>query len=927
MSRRRNATIAAWLLAAAATACAQSPRPAMAMGPEDEAVEQYLANHNLTGMLADHLEMRLRTAPQGERPAVAERLAEVYAKLLEEAEDVESQAQWEARSSTLLRDVPEANTIELRLGLSRAAYRRVERVAEAWRLRSGPREEVEQALRRLDELRQQFDSVASEANQRVKALERQEESGRAADTELLNVALSSARRHRSLAHYLSGWCCLYLAELNDRADLVDAAERHFGWLLNARPGATPELSRLSEQTLRYPHVARAAIAVGVCKGLRGQTAEALSWLDAVERAPELPPGIGRQLFAARVSTLARGRQWADLNRIVSEHRAGGAPVVPGIPGVAGAAEGSVPAAATALTTAEARLLAVATLEDQAQAQPSKDPLVAVLRDIALGDLVARGELGHVLELIHRYGREGLGGGGFVAQNIRGLIAYDRAREAHRELGSDPSEPVTDRGVAQLYTEAADLLRHAVTQSDASQYEAATANAMVLLGMCLYNAGEASNVAPAYVEASERFVAASGLLTDASRRAEALWMAIRALRRELDRTSRPSPEIAALRESYIDRFLVSFPDDDRTSALLIGRATDAQMTPAQSVDLLLKVPESSRVYETARRQAARIAYDLYREAPTNDRDWMAARFIGIAEPMLVIDRRRAAAGDGSAAQLAAVRARQIIDAVMGSSSPDLERAERALDVLLSLIASNMIDGAPIAGELDYRRAQILMARNRPGDRQTAEALVEALQHKDPRYARAASLLFYRDALATLRRVARMRGDDGQRLEAAGAVVRHGRRLIRDAESSEGEIPSASFQSLQAEVADAGVTVWRLERDEQARDLALLLYRRLLRSQPRDAGFLRAHAELSEAVGDVEAALESWRTLVAGLEAGSERWFEAKHGLILLLSRVDPERARLALQQHRVLYPALGPAPWGERLDAIDRSLQTNAGGSR
>jgi len=921
MCRRRNAIVilaAVWL--GAWPAGGQAPRPAVAMGPEDEAVEQYLASHNLTSMLADHLETRLRMSTALERPAVAERLAEVYAKLLEEAADVESQAQWEARSATLLQEVPEANSLELRLGLARAAYRRVERVAEAWRLRSGPRDEVEQAMRRLDELRQQFDAVAIEANQRVKALERQEESGRAADTELLNAALSSARRHRSLAHYLSGWCCLYLAELNDRADLVDAAERHFGWLLNARPGAAPELSRLSEQTLRYPHVARAAIAVGVCKGLRGQTAEALGWLDAVEKAPELPTGIGRQLFAARVATLARGKQWADLHRIVTEHRAGGAPVAPGAPG------GSVPSAA-ALTTAEARLLAVATLEDQAQSQPSKDPLVAVLRDIALGDLVARGELGHVLELVNRYGREGLGGGGFVAQNIRGLIAYDRAREAHRELGTDLAEPVTDRRVAQLYTEAADLLRHAVTQSDANQYEAATANAMVLLGMCLYSAGEASSVAPAYVEASERFVAASGLLTDASRRAEALWMAIRSLRRELDRTARPSPEIEALRESYIDRFLQSFPDDDRTSALLIGRATDAQMTPAESVEMLLKVPESSRVYETARRQAARIAYELYRDASTNDRDWMAARFVGIAEPMLVIDRRRAAAGDGSAAQLAAVRARQIIDAVMGSSSPDLERAERALDVLLSLIASNMIDGAPIAGELDYRRAQILMARNRPGDRQTAEALVEALQNKDPRYARAASLLFYRDALATLRRVTRMRGDDGQRLEAAGAVVRHGRRLIRDSESSEGESPSASFLSLQAEVADAAVTVWRLERDDQARDLALLLYRKLLRSQPRDAGFLRAHAELSEAVGDIEAALESWRTLVAGLEAGSEKWFEAKHGLILLLSRVDPERARLALQQHRVLYPQLGPAPWGERLDAIERSLRSGAEGSR
>lgn len=874
------------------------------VGPEDEAVEQFLSDHQLTGLLADQLEARLRSAATYERAEIAERLASVYAQLLEQSEGVDSQRAWEERSRALLESVPDADSLELRLGLARASYKRIEKVAENWRLRVGDKQEIEVAARRFDELILQFEKVASEANERVKTLEHQEESTRAYDSELLATALTSARRSRSLAHYLAGWCDLYISELSNKQESAQSAERHFGWLVNAKPGEMPELDRVPKQTLRYAHVARSAIGVGIAKSLRGQVDEALAWFDAVERAEGVTQPIVRQLFAVRASALARDRRWTALLEMVMQH--------------ASKTEGG---SVEPMQTTEARLVAVLALEEQAARSGQTLPEVDRLRDLALSDLVARGELGHVLELVQRYGQDELGGDGFVPQNIRGLIGYDAARQAHKALGSDVNEPTTDPRVARQYIEAADHLRHALAAKDAVQYPAAAANATVLLGMSLY-AGAAGPGSPGgqFQEAATQLVAASERLTDRTRAAEAMWMAIRALQHAIEGKSGNIPELTGLRTALADRFIATYPDDDRSAALMLNKATESNVSSTEAIDALMRVPETSSVYEASRRQAARLAYEAFRNAAPAERDWAATRFLGIAEPMLAVDRRRAASGDSQSAALASVRARQIVDAVLGMSAPDLSRAERALDVLASLVSAGLIDPAPIRGEIDYRRAQILLARNAPGDRANAEALVDALQKTDIRYATAASTLFYRDALNTLKRLQRApKPDAGEVAVAARGVLRHGQRLLETWAKDAGGVAPAVRDSVQVECAEAAMTIWRSSGEAEARDAAVKIVRSLLQNQPLESRLLRMNAELSEAIGETDAALEAWRTLVAGLNSGDPAWFEAKYRLIELLSRADPLRAREIIAQHKLLYPAFGPEPWGTRIAEVAQRL--------
>jgi len=122
-----------------------------------------------------------------------------------------------------------------------------------------------------------------------------------------------------------------------------------------------------------------------------------------------------------------------------------------------------------------------------------------------------------------------------------------------------------------------------------------------------------------------------------------------------------------------------------------------------------------------------------------------------------------------------------------------------------------------------------------------------------------------------------------------------------------------------VAQASFELWKQFGDQARGRAALPIYERLLETRPRDAGALRAAAELSEHFGSMDKSIEYWRILGAGLENGSNEWFEARYRFVRLLVKTDPSRAREVLAQHKAMNPDYGPEPWGSRLRSLDESL--------
>jgi hypothetical protein len=893
--------LVAVMLAAAGLVAAPAAR---ADQQSRDAVEAYLEEAGLTELRARFLERELEVAPSSQRVEIAQRLALVYARLLDEADTTQERQDVEARAERLLAAVPDAASTDLRISLARASFARAEDVVERWRFGDADAGEMEVITSRLETLERTLEQIGFQAHRDVVSLEGREERARETDLDLIDARISEARRRRSAAYYIAGWCARYLAEITGDGRPAVRAMEHFGWLLNASTGDPAELERVPEAFLHYPHVARAMLAISFCNHVVDRRDTADAWYQAVLESERVPRAVRQQMPARRAMSLASGARWAELLTHLQAQRAGFGDLLP---------------------VREARLGAALAMRIEA---PMRDDAPRrAIAEMGLGDLVAHGELGHVLGLTRAFGADTVGEEGFIARLVRGLLSYENARERHRQAG-DSDRPTKDATLAGRYTRAAALLSDALSEENAIDYPRAVGTAALLRGLALYYSGEIAGDDGGGLRAAELFVEAAERAAGSPAEADALWMAIVVLDasiRALENAGRPDDDeaLATLRErnaSLIEEFLGKFPGHRRATSLVIRQAASGGATdPEAALERLLAVPEDDPMRETALRHAARIAFDHTRAATTPDQRSMRGRqYLDLAEPLLAIDRRLAAQ-DPEAAERAAIRGRRMLAVALALPVPDLERAERAIDVIQSMAAAGLVDVSDFRAELALRRAELALAL---GEIEEAEAALEQVAKIDAGLAKQGDRLLYRRALADWRRVRREGEPTRAQLEAASRVTRVGDRLLAGAGELDEAVDEPQYFSLALAVADAHDDLWRGHRDEAARDRAMTLYETVLGARPELRSALEPYARLTLQAGRYQASVDAWRRLVSGLGAGSEEWFAARLGQITALAELDPARAREVMAQHKSLYPNLAPHPLTERFRALAERLGTH-----
>lgn len=867
----------------------EAPPPEEVLGPEDR-VERYLERMGLNDLLAAQLRDRLARAPSSKKIEVAERLGKIYAAQLRTASTQQERERVEALARELLAAVPTAQSFDLRIDLSKAAYLKAEEIAERARLLLATPEDLAEAERILRQVRDVFRDIGAEVNRRVESLERQEKRQTGIDLEEIQAQLTEARRLRSLSMYYSGWSSYYLGEMIREPNLGAEAIASFAWLLNAGGERQYEPDKVPGNLLRYDHVARAAIGVALCHSLRGDDAAAVRWLDLVRNAEELSDEVRAQLFARRAIVYARARRWADLEWMLHVR-----------------ARDARPAAEKALSVPEARLLAVLSLSALgAPGAPERADLVRALAQVALGELVNRGEVGHVLDLVRTFGEAPIGSDGFIIRYVRGLQKYDDARKAHAQAGESDQEPTSLPTVAVRYREAASLLRQSTDAVDVATFPAEAARAAVMTGLALFYAGDLE-------QAADRLQSVAVSASVETTREEALWYAIVALDRAVETTR---PALAPRRDELSALFLQSFPRSERAARLLIRTGSKELVDPEEAVRVLLGVEADSPLYRAARSHAATLLYRIYRAAPSSQRDFAAMRFVDVAEEVVNLERAEAAAGDAremaDLGKTIVLRLRQIADALLSVSAPDASRAARTLELIEETADVTNLDLSDAAAELAYRRLQVALARS---DRAAAESAIVELRREGGKYAEAADNLIYREALSLYLA-------DPQSPIAARELLRHGLRIADTTGARPSALRDPAMQSVFNRTSEAAALLWDLEADTVARDISVRLDSALLAQGVKSVGLLQRHARLSEAAGNAPAALESWRTLAAGTREGSEGWYEARYNSARLLADIDAPKALELLDQHAVLYPDYGPQPWGAQLRALHERLRTS-----
>ncbi|MBL0922178.1 MAG: hypothetical protein IBJ10_08640 [Phycisphaerales bacterium] len=876
------------------------------------ALERYLEANNLRALLVEHLERRLTASAPAERLPLAERLSAIYAELLTEASAPDARAELEHRARALLESVPEADSADLRLNLHRAAYLRAEEVAERWRLRLATAQEVEHAERTLRSLGADLARLGAMANRRVQALEKQEEFGREADAQLLSDALGAARRQRSLAMYLAGWATVYLAEITGSGPVAVEATRQLGWLLNAPDGEAPTLERVPTQTLQYEHIARAALGVGTALGVRGQPDDAGAWFDLVENTEGVPAAVREQVFPRRAAALARNGKWAELVRLVSARRG---------ESVDGARRRTV---ASPLSSNEARLIAALAFEESASKR--EEASARALRATAMADLVAREQLSQVVDLARRYGTEPLGEGGFIVDYVRGLLAFQRAREAHAAGGADAEKPTGIRETVTLYETAEALLAAAGAEDDAVKFPQALADAQFLRGLAMLWASGSESGGGAQARAlaaADQLLRAGERIPDGAAegriRADAMWMAARALEWAAEAKGPRRDEARDRREALIGEFIALFPADERAGRLLIRQSAEGALDPQDAVSRLLATPEGSPMRLAALREAARLLFGMTREGDPAARAGAGRRFIETAAPILEHDRAAAVrSADVEAADRALLLARQVLEVSLTPSAPDLRAASLAINALESMLAARVVDLTPYEDELLFRRLQTAIGA---GDEAEAARLGDELHRR----AEAGGGPFARAGLGLLlQRAATAWRAGAHDQDRAREMVRTGLRALA---ADWMGLNDAARLTVRVYVGEAAAWLWDNAQDAPALELAIEMHRLALERQPNDGALLRRMATLSAAHGDTRAALGAWTRLLAGADVASPAWFEARAHVIELTAIDNPDGAREMLAQHRALHPDYGPAPWGPRLRALDERLAAGAEGAR
>jgi hypothetical protein len=217
------------------------------------------------------------------------------------------------------------------------------------------------------------------------------------------------------------------------------------------------------------------------------------------------------------------------------------------------------------------------------------------------------------------------------------------------------------------------------------------------------------------------------------------------------------------------------------------------------------------------------------------------------------------------------------------------------------------------EILLRRVEFLLANNAI---ERAEKQIVLMNDPSSVYSIAAIRLIFVTALSAWEA-------DRSDLLAADRVISLGSSLIESLLPPPPQQLRSDISTIITAVAEAADHRAVLASDASSSDLAYRLSKLLLSRGTPNEGMLHRTARLAEQNDDPETGLEAWLLLLARYLTTEPSWYEARYESFRLMLLIDPDRAKVAFDQYRVLHPNPGPEPWGGLIQ--DLLSRTPAGG--
>ncbi len=792
--------------------------------------------------MLDVLEARLLSKLEGTTDGAARsetiaQLAIVYKSMMESLEHGSDERGLVVDRAWALADRASSEEArDLRLALLIDSYAPLERAVGLFELRLLSEEEHARAAVELSLVHRKLRAIAGAA---VPDAVRDERLARASEDPGVQRRSRESSRLRSLSSYYAAWSGLMLSILEDRRPGNDVLPA-FGWLLAAE-GDPPRLDDVRDSAFGLDHVARAAMGVARTKHRAGDTVLAMMWVGKVIDSPSVSDPIREQAMLRRLRFLAEERSWPDLERSMYEALGTGS-------------DRSV------LPAGDARFHAIRALDAIRSGEGSDD--AESVAALALGDLVRRGEIGHVLDLRGTYGSLPALEDGFVG---RYADALDRLESAESS-----GSPVR-------YLDAASAFGRAARAEDASRFEPQRDDAELKRVYCLIRGGRPAQA----IDATNSLLARDPAL-DGAGAEEARWLLIVAIESASD-ARRDEALRVAIRE-----YLTMYRGSGRARMLLVRYAGSGMLEPGEGLDGLREVDESDPVAIDARRVLVRLLYRQWVETARSETalrgeivdaiGWLWSRPGPVEDPRAALDVARVAidVGLGGSPRL------------LDLAAAGLRRAESAMERDPSL--------ASFGPEILLLRIEWLALSGRF---EAADRAGEPLRRAADTRAERAD----RTVLAAAFRAA----DRGPTPEIDRLIVRVG---VRVADRLVPPAPSgidSNASGLLANIIRSAVRLHETGGGESA--IALRFGRVLLERGTPSAQIVRDLASLAADGADPEIEWLAWSTLLAASKPEERAWWEARYATFRMMLARDPETAAAAYRQHSVLHPVEGPPPFG------------------
>jgi len=836
------------------------PEPAQAqvLPPDVAPLDGYLERLGLGRLRIRHLERELERPHQGNgTPAIAVRLAEVYADCLLTATDPKVVSDMTDRLSRLVKSQPKAGTPRVRLTLIEGDYNRAEIQALKWVGDPSHESARTDALARLGRCRPELDQARDELLKQVKRLDDQAmrllagAKRDAIDRELLGVKQISNR-----ATYFASWANFYESLLAPgvRSAGFGAARQGFRLLLE-----------LDDITIKTDDIPSLDAEVPARIGLGLALAELCD--NKAENAREVFLALSRPDVHQSV------RDWVDRWQVwalLQKGRNDDAEAV---------ARAAINRLAPPFTTAKAALCSVlirgiaAPTKGAASAPAAGSASADRIAVMGISGMIRLGRPDLARRLLGNRDLSGAGPNGALVQWLRGQAAMRTAEGG--------------RG-AEGYRDAQAAFSAALTASGEPRDKALDADCRFGNAWCLYRLGESARARDEFRKSVAELKALGLPFADAE------WMALvtgwsLAEDDPAKRIERITTEARAFRLSHPDHPGAGQADE------LVARLKRELAPPEELTRERPKDPASQLTI-------ARKLHHRWAELSAAERG---------SSPLTaaLADIVRDALPQSSAANNPAGRIQLLlvgVDLALAAEPPDRERAGKLVNEA-STLAAKLLGSDPAHTEVRFRQFQLARANNdresvreharwlldHPGADSHARTCLTALAEQADESARTATAA-------------------DRKARAAEALEIH-RRLA----GAISDFPDRVRTNPTLRLVYHRMARYALDADQAQAALRYVSPLRL--AKPDDPEFLRLEGLANSRAGNRDRALECWHELLDRLPRNSASWFEAKFCQIDDLARVSPERARRAWEQFQILHPELGPDPWPARFRELAARL--------